>query len=91
MNYIEHVQGIQDDFSFSFRKNPLVFLIILFCSFFCLPEGLRILETSKRYTCLKYDDFEAEAIWRTEKTMGQCLKGSIISILRELPNIFIWW
>lgn len=71
MNYIEHVQGIQDDFSFSFRKNPqLVFLIILFSSFFCLPEGLRIIETSRRYTCLRDDDFEAETIWGTEKIMG---------------------
>lgn len=55
---------------FHLETPQLVFPILL--SSFLPTEGLKIIiETSRIYTCLRDDDdFEAETVWGTEKTMG---------------------
>lgn len=52
------------------------------------PEGLEIITGSSIiYACLRDDgDFEAEAVWGTEKTMGTVSRADIISALRELTD-----
>lgn len=64
--------------------------MILFNSFLPTEYLEIIIETSRRYRCLRDDgDFEDDTIWKTEKTMGSVSGVDIISALKEFINYWV--